>query len=187
MEYHCFIPLRPTRWSQSVEHYPNIKVEGRRLIVDCVVERSFDLRLSNGMKARDLPVHILIFETTRMQDELAKLPEGSIGSFSFDDASPPNGEFHGINPLLSGWFVLNAQSFEDAWVQVLHGGYSKCSLRLWIGPVDYPHPGKLWDLKKNPHLTIDAFELSFSRPAPAPAEPDQEAEKSFWQKSFWRK
>jgi hypothetical protein len=117
-----------------------------------------------------------------MQDELAKLPEGSIGSFSFRDASPPDGEFRGNDPHLSGWFVLNAQSFEDAWVQVLHGGYSECSLELWIGPVDDTGPGLLWDVKKNPHLTIETVTLSFSRPAPAPAEPKQEAKKSFWRK-----
>jgi hypothetical protein len=170
MAHVCSIRLRPAAWSQSVEHFANIKVEGRRFIVDCVVERSFDLRLSNRMKIRDLPVQIQIFETTRMQDQLAKLPEGSIGSFSFSDAIPSDIDFDGMDPHLLGWFVLNAQSFEDAWVQVLRGGYNACSLTLWIGPTDDTGPGFLWDVEKNPHLNIDTLQLSFSRPGPPPAD-----------------
>ena len=76
----------------------------------------------------------------------------------------PMANFAETTRHLSGWFVLNVQSFEDAWVQVLHGGYSECSLELWIGPVD---DTGLWDGKKNPHLTINTLTFSFSRPAPA--------------------
>ena len=171
----CYVNLQPLTWHQSVEHYTGIKVEGRRFGARCTVERGFDVRLSNKMRLEELPVEILIFETTRMQDELAKLPEGALGEFSFFDASPE------MDAFLSGWFVLNVQSLEDAWNQVWQGGYSECMIALNIGPVEHPQEDEwLWDVAKSPYLVIDAVTVSFERPAPTLGKPEQK--KSFWQR-----
>jgi hypothetical protein len=165
----CSVNLRPLTWHQSVEHYTGIKVEGRRFHANCTVERGSDLRLSNKMRLEELAVSLLIFETTRMQDRRAKLPKGVIGEFSFHDASPE------MDAFLSGWFVLNIQSLEDAWNQVRQGGYSECTIGLEVGPIESPAGGWLWDVAKNPHLVIDAVTVSFERPAPTPtlAKPEQ--------------
>jgi hypothetical protein len=56
---------------------------GRRFSANCVVLRGSDLRLSNDMRLEELPVEITIFETARMKDQLAKLPQGALGSFHF--------------------------------------------------------------------------------------------------------
>ena len=169
------VNLRPLTWHQSVAH---IKVEGRRFRANCTVERGSDLRLSNKMRLEELPVSLLIFETSRMQDELAKLPQGVLGSFRFYDASPE------MDAFLSAWFVLNVQSLEDAWNQVLQGGYSECRIRLSVGPVESaPGPDDwLWDVAKSPYLVIDTVEVSFERPAPTPTLAKPEPKKSSW----WR-
>jgi hypothetical protein len=169
----CYVNLRPLTWHQSVEHCTGIKVEGRRFGARCTVEQTkwvTKLRLSNKMmRLEELPVEIDIFETTGMQDELAKLPQGVLGEFSF------------IDNFLSGWFVLNVQSLEDAWNQVWQGGYSECKIRLRVGPVESPPEDEwLWDVAKSPHLVIDAVTVSFERPAPTLGKPEQK--KSFW----WR-
>jgi hypothetical protein len=183
MKLSSSIHLRPVAWQQSVEHYTSINVEGRRFSANCTVEPGSQLRLSNKIELRSLPVEIQIFEASRMQKPLAELPEGSIGSFSFYDTTPPHAEFEGMDPFLSGWFVLNSQSLNDAWEQVRQGGYSECLLMQKIGPVESEvGPGWLWDVKKSPHLAIDTVTLSFSRPAPTPSEPEEKRGSSFWHK-----
>jgi hypothetical protein len=167
----CEVNLRPLTWHQSVEHNTYINVEGRRLSANCTVERGgrdADLRLSNNMRVEELPVHIQIFETKRMQDQLAKWAQGGLGSFSFHDATRS----------IDGWFVLNVQSLEDAWNQIRQGGYNECSITLSVGPVE--SPAWLWDVAKSPHLVIDGVSVSFERPAPVLG-------KSKEKKSFWRR
>jgi hypothetical protein len=174
------IHLRPTHWQQSVEHYPSINVEGRRFSARCTIEPGSELRMSNKKRLEDLPVEIQIFEAGRMQKQLAKLPPGSLGLFSFHDDTPPRADIPGMDAFLSGWFSLNAQSLEDAWQQVRRGGYESCRLMLHIGPVENPTMGWLWDVKKTPHLFIDTFTLSFHRLEPKTAGPVEKKAKSFW-------
>jgi hypothetical protein len=152
-------------WHQSVEHYTGINIEGRRFGANCnTVGPGSNLRLSNDMRLEELPVEILIFETTRMQDELAKLPQGALGSFSFYDATPAD-DYPSMDAFLSGWFVLNVQSLQDAWDQVRQGGYGECTISLHIGPIENAGGEWLWDVTKNPRLVIDTVSVSFRRPA----------------------
>jgi hypothetical protein len=152
--------LRPLDWHQDVAYYTRINVEGRRLQANCTVMRPGpNLKLSNEMRLEELAVEISIFETTRMHDELAKLPQGALGSLHFLDADPL------MDASLWGWFVLNDQSFQDAWDQVRQGGYTECTISLNIGPIETA--GILlwqWDVAKNPHLVIDTVSVSFRRP-----------------------
>ena len=69
----CSLDLRPLVWQQSVEHHTGMNVEGRRFSANCTVGRGSDLRLSNKLPLKELPVAELIFETTRMPAELATL------------------------------------------------------------------------------------------------------------------
>jgi hypothetical protein len=160
----CTLNLRPLDWHQSVGHYTGINIEGRRFRANCTVGPGSDLRLSNKMRLEELPVEILIFETTRMQDALAKLPQGALGSFSFYDATPED-DYPSMDAFLSGWFVLNVQSLQDAWDQVRQGGYSECTISLHIGPIESAGGEWLWDVAKSPHLVIDTVSISFRRPA----------------------
>jgi hypothetical protein len=183
MKLTCSIHLRPVEWQQSVEHYPSINMEGRRFSANFTIERGSELRLSNKMRLTDLAVQIQIFEVTRMQGQMAKLPPGSIGSFSFYDAMPPHDDIPGMDPFLSAWFVLNAQSLDDVWNQVQQGGYSECSLMVEIGPVESDvGPGWMWDVSKSPHLVIDAVTLSFKRSVPTLGESEEKKGSSFWQR-----
>jgi hypothetical protein len=160
----CTLNLRPLNWHQSVEHYTGINIEGRRFGANCTVGPGSNLRLSNEMRLDELPVEILIFETTRMQDELAKLPQGALGSFSFYDATPAD-DYPSMDAFLSGWFVLNGQSLQDAWDQVQQGGYGECTISLHIGPIENAGGEWLWDVAKSPRLVIDTVSVSFRRPA----------------------
>ena len=71
----CSLDLRPLVLQQSVEHHTGMNVEGRRFSANCTVGRGSDLRLSNKLPLKELPVDVLIFETTRMPAELATLPQ----------------------------------------------------------------------------------------------------------------
>ena len=170
----CSVNLRPLTWHQSVEHYTSINVEGRRFLAKCAVERGSDLRLSNEMRLEELPVEILIFETSQMQDELGKLPEGVLGVFSFFDASPE------MDAFLSGWFVLNVQSLEDAWNQVGQGGYSECRIGLSVGPVESAQGMMAVGCGQAP-ASRHRYRHSLLRAIGTDAWPNEE------KKSFWRR
>jgi hypothetical protein len=159
-----------------VEHYPSINVEGRRFSANCTVGPGLGPQAQQQDAARELPVEIQIFETARMQSQLAKLPQGALGSFTFRDATPP-----AIDAFLSGWFVLHAQSFEDAWNQVRQGGYSECTIMLNIGPIESA-VGWLWDVGQSPHLVIDTIAISFTRPPPTLGETTEKKRSSFWRR-----
>jgi hypothetical protein len=171
-----------------VEHFTDINAEGRRFVTNCAVEPGSDLELSNRMRLNELPIQISIFETARMQDELAKLPQRMIGSFRFFDAMPPRDDGPAVDAFLSGWFVLNPRSLEDAWNQVREGGYGECKISISIGPVENPSMGRLWDVARRPQLYIDTVQLSFTRPAPIIKEPAPTINEPIEKKSpsFWR-
>jgi hypothetical protein len=155
---------------------------GRRFSANCVVLRGSDLRLSNDMRLEELPVEITIFETARMKDQLAKLPQGALGSFHFHEAIRPHADIPGLDPFLSGWFVLNANSLEDAWNQVQHGGYTECTLTVEVGPIESPGIGWLWDVAKSPHLVIETVSVDFTRPAPKLDQPVEKKRSSLWRR-----
>jgi hypothetical protein len=177
----CGLDLQPSVWRQSVEHYTGINVEGRRFSAKCAVGPGSDLKLSNKMLVEEMPVEIQIFETKRMQSQLGKLPQGALGSFSFFDATPAHDDLSSMDAFLSGWFVLNAQSLDDAWHQVRQGGYRECSITLQVGPIESPAIGWLWDVAKSPHLVIDTVSVTFVRPVPRLDPPEQKSP------SFWRR
>jgi hypothetical protein len=176
----CTVSLKPLWWVQSVEHYTGINVEGRRFCAHCAVAQGSNLTLSNKLRLEGLPIEVLIFETSRMQHKLAELPAGALGSFSFRDATPPHEDIPAIGAFVGGWFVLNAQSLDDAWNQVLRAGYSECTIELWISPVQLEPAGSwVWDVRKNPHLVIDTVSIVFARPTPQMPARD-EGKRSFW-------
>jgi hypothetical protein len=180
MKYYCYLTLRPTYWSQTLQHYGRIGVEGRRLFANCAVESGSDLDLSNGMKLDALPTYLSIYEPAQMQDELAKMPEGALGLFSFREGHEAEDDQPAQDPFLSGWLVLNAQSLQDTWDQVLHGDYTDCTIQIAISPVESSGGNWRWDVKRTPHLEIDTVEVSFTRKA---ARPEVQAEaRSFWKR-----
>jgi hypothetical protein len=120
-----------------------------------------------------------IFETNRMQTHLAKLPQGALGSFRFHEAEPADGDLPAMRASLSGWFVLNARSLEDAWNQVQQGGYSECTISLHIGSIESRE--WLWDVANSPQLVIDAIEVSFIRLA-LQLDPPTEKKRLFWRR-----
>lgn len=181
MIYSCYLLLRPTHWTQELQHYSRIGVEGRRLFANCTVEGGSDLRLNNGLKLEALRAHLSIFETAQMQEQLAKMPEGALGAFSFRKGSEADIDSPAIDPFLGGWIVLNAQSLQDTWDQVLHGGYTDCEIQINVGPLEASGGGWRWDVKGTPALDIDSVSVSFSREA----RPEIRAEapaRSFWKR-----
>ena len=163
-----------------MEHSNGINVKGRRFSANCMVGPGSNLTLSNKMQLGELPVEIGIFETIQMRAQFPNLPQGALGTFSFRDANPANAAFPATDAFLSGWFGLDARSFEDAWNQVRQGEYSECAIMLDIGPVESPAVGWLWDVAKNPHLFVDTVRVSFKRPVPTLGEPEDRKRKSFW-------
>jgi hypothetical protein len=179
----CNLNLRPVSWFQSVEHHQSINVEGRRFLVDCTVGSVsvFSvLKLSNDRELQQLPAQMQIFETTLMQDQLGKLPQGALGSFSFHDYEPARDDLPSMEAILLGWFVLNAQSLEDVWNQVMQGGYSECTIMIRVGPIEHSTMDWLWDITKTPRLIIDSVSISFKRLCPAVREAEEKKISSWW-------
>lgn len=154
-----YLKLAVSRWRQGVSHYPTISVEGRDLKAYGHIEQGSELALSDGAILEQLPVELSLFEMSRMQDRLAKLPKGAIGEFGYY-ADPPGDAF------ISGWLGLNAQSHSDVWHQVLLGGYTDCWITLEVEPVESKEGIWHWDLKTNPHLSITTVSIEFKRELP---------------------
>jgi hypothetical protein len=68
-----------------------------------------DLTLSDGTPLKDLSVDLSIFETSRRQDDLAKLANGAIGTFNYSPYQPAQDDIPGLNTSIYGWLCLNAQ------------------------------------------------------------------------------
>jgi hypothetical protein len=154
-----YLNLAVARWRQGVSHYPTISIEGRDLKAYGQVEQGSELALSNGTVLEQLLVELPLFEISRMQDSLAKLPHGAIGEFSYSADSPGDA-------FISGWVGLNAQSHSDVWHQVLLGGYTDCRITLEVGPVEDQEVVWHWDVKANPHLSITTVSIEFKRELP---------------------
>jgi hypothetical protein len=153
-----YLKLAVSRWWQGVSHYPTINVEGRDLRAYGHVEQGSELALSDGTTLEQLSVELPLFETARMQESLAKLTQGAIGTFRYlpDDA------------VISGWLCLNAQSHSDVWHQVLLGGYTDCRMTLEVGPVENKDGGWHWDVENNAQLSITTVSIEFKRELPKP-------------------
>jgi hypothetical protein len=94
-----------------------------------------------------------------MQERLAKLPQGAIGTFGYYRDSPGDA-------IVSGWLCLNAHSHSDVWHQVLLGGYTDCRITLEVGPVESKEGVWHWDVENNAHLSITTVSIEFKRDLP---------------------
>jgi hypothetical protein len=171
--------MRVVEWHQSVEHYTRINVEGRRLAAHCRIDDAGDLELSNKQNLEELGIEVLIFDTPRMQKELSEL-NGGLGSFRYYANEPAKDDIPAIDAFVSCWFCLNSQSYDDAWQQVLNGGYTECGIRIEVGPVEFPSIGWLWNVEQQPFLIIGTVSVQFKRPVPKQAVAD--APTSFWRR-----
>jgi hypothetical protein len=155
-----YLKLAVLRWWQGVSHYPTIDVEGRDLRAYGHIEQRSKLALSDGGILEQLSVELPVFETTRMQDRLAKLPQGAIGTFGYYRDAPGEGA------IISGWLCLNAQSHSDVWHQVLLGGYTDCRITVEVGPVESKDDGVWWDVENSAQLSITTVSIEFKRELP---------------------
>ena len=151
-----YLKLAVSRWWQGVSHYPTISVEGRDLRAYGHVEQGSELALSDGARLEQLSLELPLFEMSRMQEKLAKLPQGAIGSFGYYADSPSE-------VFISGWLCLSPQSHSDVWHQVLLGGYSDCKITLAVGPVESKNGFWHWDVKINAELSITSVSIEFKR------------------------
>ena len=88
-----------------------------------------------------------------------------------------------MDAFVAGWFVLNAQSLDDAWNQVLRAGYSGCTIELGVGPVQLAQRETwVWDVRTNPHLVVDTVSIAFKRTVPQAPVPEKEKRR----RTFWR-
>lgn len=155
-----YLKLAVSRWWQGVSHYPTINVEGRDLRAYGRIEQGSKLALSDGTILEELSVELPLFETARMQDRLAKLPQGAIGTFEYYRDSTDQ-------TIISGWLCLNAQSHSDVWHQVLLGGYTDCRVTVEVGPVETKEDGVWhWDVENSAQLSITTVSIEFKRELP---------------------
>jgi hypothetical protein len=155
-----YLKLAVSHWWQGVSHYPTINVEGRDLRAYGRIEQGSKLVLSDGTILEQLSVELPLFETARMQDRLAKLSQGAIGTFEYYRDSPDQA-------IISGWLCLNAQSHSDVWHQVLLGGYTDCRVTVEVGPVETKEDGVWhWDVENSAQLSITTVSIEFKRELP---------------------
>jgi hypothetical protein len=177
-----YLNLSVSNWVQSASHYPSINVEGRGLSAQANITKN-DLVLSDGTPATTLSVQLSILETSRMQEELSKLPDNVIGRLNYSPYQPARADIPSIEAFVHGWVCLNAHLHNDVWHQVLTGGYRECAIRLNVGPIEFISPdGWRWDVENNQYLLIDTVSVDFTRRASLPKMPAGPPPK----RSFWR-
>ena len=151
------IHLKPVSWGQTVRRYPDIKVEGRKLDVNCkpITDRHF--QISDGTNVPDLSISLSVFDAGSISDEETQLERGfGLLAYRFTH--------------LDGWFLLKPSDFTEVWEQVRDGRYIDCTVDLAVAPVTIQEFGCLWDVSKNKGLFIETAELRFTR-EPSAAEP----------------
>lgn len=144
------IHLKPVSWGQTVRRYPRIKVEGRKLDMNCkpITDRHF--QISDGTNVPDLSVSLSVFDAGTISDDEAQLERG-FGLLA-------NRFTH-----LDGWFLLTPSGFTEVWEQVRDGRYSDCTVTLTVAPVSIQELGCLWDVSNSKVLFIETAEIRFTR------------------------
>ena len=152
----CSICLKPYEWVQTIDRYPDIKVEGRRLRLKARVEPGHRLLLSNTEELSNLNVDLMIFGLDPSQVNKKPLKTG-FGLFIYRESVVA------LETHISGWFCLEPESYAELWNQVREGGYSDCRMELDIEPVGFNGVDWEWDVVGNFGLFITSVSIDFTR------------------------
>ena len=82
----CSICLKPYEWVQTIDRYPNIKVEGRRLRLKARVETGHRLLLSSNEELCSLDVDLSMFDLDPSQVNEKPLKTG-FGLFIYRESA----------------------------------------------------------------------------------------------------
>jgi hypothetical protein len=149
------IRLKPYEWVQTINRYPDIKVEGRRLRLKARAEPGH-LLLSNNEELSNLDIDLQIFDLDPGQVNGKPLETG-FGRFIY---RKPVGA---LGTHIDGWFCLEPESFSELWNQVREGGYSDCRMGLDVEPVAFNGVEWEWDVIGNFGLFITSASIDFTR------------------------
>jgi hypothetical protein len=155
-ESYCSLRLKPYEWVQTIDRYPDIKVEGRRLRLKARVEPDHRLLLSSKEELSNLNVDLLIFGLDPSQVNKEPLKAG-FGLFNYRESVAA------LATHIGGWFCLEPESYAELWNQVREGGYSDCRMELVVEPVEFIGVEWEWDVVGNFGLFITSVSIDFTR------------------------
>ena len=166
--------LRPTQWFQSISENSSIKVQGRRLTVNCKPESDHDLEIGDRKRIHDFSVHLTILEGEPSTADSERLKRG-IGKFAFHgEQSSDQGT---IEASISGWFFAKSEHYEEIWKQVCQANYAECRITLEVGPVAHKGFGSAWDVKTSNVIFISSYSVDFIREPPKEKVPEVKPER----------
>jgi hypothetical protein len=155
-ESSCTICLKPYEGVQTIDRYPDIKVEGRRLRLQARIEPGHQLLLSSNEALSNLNVDLLIFGLDPSLVNKKPLKAG-FGLFIHRKSVGP------LATHIGGWFCLEPESYAELWNQVREGGYSDCRMQLDVGPVGFNGVEWEWDVVSDFGLFITSVSIDFTR------------------------
>ena len=152
------IRFKPYEWVQTIDRYPDIKNEGRRLRLKARAEAGHRMLLSSNDELCNLNVDLSIFDLDPATVNEKPLKAG-FGLFVYREAVA------GLAAHIGGWFCLERDSHAELWDQVRQGGYSDCWMNLDVEPVEFNGHEWEWDVAKNLGLFITSVSIDFTRKA----------------------
>ena len=160
-----YLNLKPLRWSQSIDLYPQDATRNdgyTRIIATCTPTADCALLLRTGARLCDFQVPIHVLEGKLPDDERrrSKFEIDAIGGLWFADRQ--------VYDSVQGWLYLKERIYRALWDQVSHGR-ADCQISLGVTPLY----DDIW--KDNP-LSILSVSLTFDRRPLA----DQKAQKKGW-------
>jgi hypothetical protein len=161
-----YIRLKPYEWVQTLDRYPSIKIEGRRLRLRARAEPGQRILLSSNEELSDLNIDLLIFDLDPSRISKEPLEKG-FGLFIYREPA------HALATQIDGWCCLEPESYAELWNQVREGGYTDCRMELAVEPVELNDDEWEWDVIGNFALFITSVSINFTRKPVSPVEAPQ--------------
>ena len=119
------VRLIPLHWTQHIRSYPHLSIredEGGYVESRCRPDPDCDLRLKNGLFARDFEFQFSLIQgkLDEGRRQKARLSEDAIGMLVDREGS------------IHGWVYLARSNFSALWEQITAGRYERCYIDLML-------------------------------------------------------
>ena len=166
-----FINLEPYEWRQTLRAERARRYNGRALQMSARFTKDHGIELVGAEgKLDDLIVRLALLEGEPTTADGKPLDEG-IGLFVFNDARPGGYDYDASDAMVTGWFFLDSNLYNDVWSQVSVGRHSDCSVTVTVGPVAFQSDNWAWDVKAHKRLFIEDASIMFVRGQTRPEQP----------------
>ncbi|WP_128928767.1 hypothetical protein [Bradyrhizobium guangxiense] len=150
-------------WRQSVREERKKKYRGRGLNLVARATNVRDIRLINmPEKLRDLEFHLTVVEGTPVLVSGEPFEDG-IGIIILHQCEPARDDLPEIEAMVTGWFYVESDLYQELWQQVLTDNYSSSRMELEAGPFGFDMMEWTWDPATQAQLNVQYAAFDFVR------------------------